>query len=363
MKGDIRVTSSPEAAAAPEPAPQPGPGAIDPAAIAAELQALRRGYGLLGEVTERIGPLLRELAASAGPRSGTDSAPGAGTSAAQLRRNLEVKVTELAERLHKDLRLAILAALALHEETRDKPTYEKRKEWLARQLGRDATRTAERRINRAQNQLALEIAGELEAQRGRLRGSGDAEQWYIESFHADCLLDGTSPEAIEHRVIRSNVDGLTELAISLDVPVNSGEPRLPLNLEVIRGGELALVEANTRTRTRYVIRLPRPLRAGDRHEYETRVQVLPGGRMRDYYVLRPERRCDRFDLRVRFDRGRLPAWVRRVEDEDVHSYNAYGDVPPDRERVSIDPTGEATASFAGLRQHFGSGLQWGWLAP
>jgi hypothetical protein len=354
------VTSSPEAAAAPDPAPQPGSDAIDPAAIAAELQALRRGYGLLGDVTGRIGPLLRELATGTRHPAGAGNAPEAGADTALVRRRLEGKLPELAERLHKDLRLAILAALALHEQTRDEPTYERRKEWLAKQLGRDATRTAERRINRAQDQLALEIAAELGAQRGRRLVIGDADRWYIESFHADYMLDGGSPEAIEHRVIRSNVEGLNELAVSLDVPVDPGQPRLPLNLQVISGGELALVEANTRTRTRYVIRLPHPLRAGERHEYKTRVQALPGGPMRDYYILRPERRCDHFDLRVRFDRGRLPAWVRRVEDEDVYAYNTYDGVPPGGEQVGVDLTGEASAAFSDLRQHFGSGLQWGW---
>ena len=76
-------------------------------------------------------------------------------------------------------------------------------------------------------------------------------------------------------------------------------------------------------------------------------------------MFRPERRCDRFDLRVRFDRGRLPAWVRRVEAEDVYTYNTYDDVPDASELVAVDYTGEAAATFTGLRQHFGSGLQWG----
>ena len=57
-------------------------------------------------------------------------------------------------------------------------------------------------------------------------------------------------------------------------PRRRGQPRLPLNLEMISGGELDLVEDAARTRTRYVIRLPRPLRAGEAHEYETRIQVL-----------------------------------------------------------------------------------------
>jgi hypothetical protein len=374
VKGDIRVTPSPEAGAAPEPdrgaarsatagpadpAQAPAPDAIDPAAIAAELQALRRGYGLLGDVTGRIGPLLWELAAGTRPVAVADNGPGARSDAAEVRRKLAAKIAELAEPLHKDLRLAILAALALHEATRDEPTYEKRKEWLAKQLARDA-RTAERRINKAQRQLALEIASELEAQRNSPQEVADADKWYVERFRADFMLDGDHPEAIEYRVIRSNVNGLTELVIALDMPVDRGRPRLPLNVEMVSGGELEVVEEKGHARTRYVIKLPRPLRAGETHECATRVKVLPGGPMRNYYVLRPERRCDRLELRVRFSRQRLPAWVRRVEDEDVHSYNTSDDLPADAQLVTVDLTGEATASFTRLRQHFGSGLQWGW---
>jgi hypothetical protein len=79
-------------------------------------------------------------------------------------------------------------------------------------------------------------------------------------------------------------------------------------------------------------------------------------------VFRPERRCDHFDLRVRLDRRRLPAWVRRVEGEDVYAYNTYDGVPAGDELLSVDRTGEARAPFLGLRPHFGSGLQWGWPA-
>jgi hypothetical protein len=342
-----------------DPAQAVRPNAIDPAAIAAELQALRRGYGMLGDVTGRIGPLLWELAAGARRVAVADNVPGVRSDAAEVRRKLAAKITELAELLHKDLRLAILAALALHEATRDEPTYEKRKEWLAKQLNRDA-RTAERRISKAQKQLALEIASELEAQRSRPQDIAGIDKWYVESFRADFMLDGENPEAIEHRVIRSNIDGLAELAIALDMPVDLGRPRLPLNVEMISGGELEVVEEMGQARTRYVIRLPQPLRAGDTYECATRVRVLPGGPMRNYYVLRPERRCDHFDLRVRFSRRHLPAWVRRVQDEDVHSYNANDDLPADARRVTVDLTGEAAASFTRLRQHFGSGLQWGW---
>jgi hypothetical protein len=330
-------------------------------AIAAELKALRKGRGLRGDVAERVGPLLCELATGLAPRPGRGPAAGAGNGA-EVRRALAGKLVVLAELLPDDLGLAILAALALHDATRNMQTYERRREWLAEQIRR-VPRTAERRINRAQDQFAQEIAAELKVQRSRPPRVDDADKWYIEHFTALFKLDGEHPEAIERRRIRSKVDGLSELTIAFDVPVDAGEPRLPLHLEAISGGELDIVENTARTRTRYVIRLPRPLNADETHEVATRVRVLDDDRpMRDYYVLRPERRYDNFDLRVRFAPGRLPAWVRRVADEDVHFYNTYSDEPPADQRVSVDLYGEATQAFSGLRAHYGYGLQWGWSA-
>lgn len=332
-------------------------------AIVAELKALRKGRGLRGDIAERVGPLLCELATGTAPQPGPGPAAGAGNDAAEVRRALAAKLAKLAELLPDDLGLAILAALALHDTTRNMHTYERRREWLAEQIGY-VPRTAERRVNKAQDQIAQEIAAELRAQRGSPPHADDADQWYIEQFTALLKLDGQHPEAIEHRRIRSRVDGLAELTIALDIPVDVGEPRLPLKLEAISGGELDIVEDTARVRTRYVIRLPHPLSAGETHEYATRVRVFDGDRpMRDYYVLRPERRCDHFELRVRFAADRLPAWVRRVADEDVYSYYTYSDEPPAGQRVSVDLYGEATQAFSGLRAHYGYGLQWGWPAP
>lgn len=393
MKGDIRVTSSPGSGAAPEPerAPTPGPEqaqseqaqpeplsasgppatappvtdspVIDSPVIATEIQALRRGRGLRGDVAGRIGPLLRELAASgrAEESAPPGAAPAAGNDAAQLRRILGGKLEVLAGRLPEDLRTAILAALALHPATVDMRTYELRREWVARQVERVA-RTAERRIEEAQELLAQEIAAELARVRSRPAYLAEQESWYIESFSAVFLLDGEVPEAVERRVIVPAVDGLAELALTLDVPLDPGSPRPPLLLQMIKGGELLRVEELARTRTRYLIRLPHPLRAGESHEYEMRIAAQPGGPLRDYYVFRPERRCDAFDLRVRFDRRKLPAWVRRVAAEDVHSYNSFEGLPAADETVAVDSTGEVSASFSGLRPHYGYGLQWGWPA-
>jgi len=339
----------------------PGPGVgpqpdIDYAAIAAEIRALRRGRGLRGDVAGRIGPLLREFAAVGHP---LDAMVPGGADAARARARLALRLTESATGLADDLRKAVLAALALQPETRDMRTYEERRDWVAVQVNR-GPRTAERRIEAAQRLLAQEIASELVRQRSHPPLLAETAKWHIRHFRAVFLLDGEYPEALETRVIVADTDALTELNVALDLPVDSGQPRLLLNLEMISGGELVKVEDVAQTKTKFVIRLPRPLRAGEAHEYKVRVRVLPGGSMRDYYVFRPERRCDEFDLRVRFDRRRLPAWVRRVDGEDVHIYNSYAGPPPPADLVTVDDTGEAEHAFTELIPHFGFGLQWGW---
>jgi hypothetical protein len=311
------------------------------AEIAAEIQAIRKNRAFSGDVSEKVGPVLLELA-------GGDSR--------KANERLGREIRALAGRLTEEMRTAILAALALHEQTRGMTTYSQRKRWLADTRLRRGDRTAERRIEEAQRLLAQEIAAELERRRGQSDAADDG--WYIEHFSAVFMLDGDAPEAIEHRRIVATRHHLTELTIVLDTPRESGQHRLGLKADVTSGGTLLRAEELSRNRTRYIIRLSRPLQPDDTHEYEMRIRVAPDEPMRDYYVFRPERRCDGFDLRVRFDRRRPPRWVRRVTAEDVHVYYPYEGVPAPLERVPVDATGEARATFGHPRQHLGYGLQW-----
>jgi hypothetical protein len=346
--------------------PASGTASDEVAQIASEIRSLRRGWGLREDVTRRIGPRLRELAA----RSRQQAAPGATAGlafmdgdAAGLRRRLGDELKRLAEPLPLELRTAVLAALALHEPTREMRTYEQRRNWFADQVINRVPRTAERRINKAQDLLAREVAAELRMPRRTpaiTAAEHDSDAWYIDNFTAILLLDGDTHEAVERRRIVAGVDGLQEIAIAFDVPANPGEQRSPLQLELITGGELIRLEDRARSTMRYLVRLPYPLGEGESHEYEMRIRVMPGERMRDYYVFRPERRCDSFDVRVRFDRRNPPKWVRRVDAEDVYHYYTYDGIPGADERVDIDRTGEAKAAFTRLRAYFGFGLQWAW---
>ena len=311
--------------------------------IAAEIQALRKNRAFSGDVSGKLGPVLLELA---------------GGDARQANDRLGRELRALAGRLSEEMRTAILAALALHKDTREMTTYSQRKRWLAdTQLDR-GDRTAERRIEEAQRLLAQEIAAELERRRGLADPADDG--WYTKHLSVVYLLDGDAPEAVEERRVVSTRHGLTEIITVLDTPRESGQRRLGLKADVTRGGKLLRTEElpRNRNRTRYTIALPSPLDADETHEYEMRIRVEPDEPIRDYYVFRPERSCDGFDLRVRFDRRRPPAWVRRVTGEDVHVYYPYEGVPIPAERVPVDATGEARASFTRLRQHLGYGLQW-----
>ena len=194
----------------------------------------------------------------------------------------------------------------------------------------------------------------------RRRGQSDPDDdgWYIDHFSAVFMLDGDAPEALERRRIVATRHQLTEIAIVLDTPRESGQRRLGLKADVTSGGTLL--------RSRGAVAEPDPLH----HRAPAPAAAQPGPRvrdphpggpdepMRDYYVFRPERRCDRFDLRVRFDRRRPPRWVRQeFTAQDVHVYYPYGGSRPPFERVAVDPTGEARATFPHPRQHLGYGLQ------
>ena len=137
------------------------------AEIAAEIQALRKNRAFSGDVSEKIGPVLLELA-------GGDSR--------KANERLGREIRGLTGRLTQEMRTAILAALALHEQTRGMTTYSQRKRWLADTWLRRGDRTAERRIEEAQRLLAQEIAAELERRRSRSDPGDDG--WTIRTADA-----------------------------------------------------------------------------------------------------------------------------------------------------------------------------------
>ena len=229
------------------------------AEIAAEIQALRKNRAFSGDVSGKLGPVLLELA---------------GGDARHANDRLGRELRALAGRLTEEMRTAILAALALHSDTREMPTYSQRKRWLADTKLDRGDRTAERRIEEAQRLLAQEIAAELERRRGQSDAADDG--WSTKHFSVVYMLDGDAPEAVEERRIVSTRHGLTEITTVLDTPRESGQRRLGLRADVTHGGKLVRTEELSRNRTRYTIELPSPLHADETHEYEMRIQSRAG---------------------------------------------------------------------------------------
>jgi hypothetical protein len=210
-----------------------------------------------------------------------------------------------------------------------------------------------RRIDEAERLLAEEIDTELRNRRGRIQSSTNG--WYLDEFRTVFRLDTPTPEAHERRRIVATKSGLSEVIASTDVPRDPDQPRMGLQAEVLVGGRLVRRADPSGHRFAFFIELPEPLAAGQAHEYELILRVPPDEPMRPHYIFTPEYPCNAFDLTVRFDLAKLPAWIRLVSGETVRMFD------PGRpgEPVSLNSAGEARARFANPVMYLGYGLQWG----
>jgi hypothetical protein len=155
----------------------------------------------------------------------------------------------------------------------------------------------------------------------------------------------------------ATADGVGELLASVSVPRHPDAPdQAPrLESELLYGG---FIQARQQPYDGYfenVVVLPRPLRAGECHEYGLRVVVPAGQLMNSHYVHVPRRRSDHFELRIRFGDPRPPepAWVVRAAPLPV----IYQRVPTS-ERISPDRFGDVSVSFSDLRLGLGYGICW-----
>lgn len=308
-----------------------------------ELKNVRKGRGVYAPHIEHlIGPRLRACCDISG-----DDNP------AEMRQKLIAKLSAWASALPADLGLAVSAALGLHPDARQ-PFLAERIAWLADKIERD-DRTARRRVDDGIVQLA-EIANRRPQTPARPL-PGPAESWYVEDFNAVLLLDRGSPQAIERRRIVAERDGIDVLTIAIGLPrdpARGSEPR-DLAAEVIYGGILAAKHQRTASQFRYQLQLPRKLRVGERHEYAVVFRIPENQPMRTHYVYTSPRRCDHFDLRVRFDRDRLPQRVWRVS---RLFHRELDENSPSGDELTPDAAGEIHVEFTDLAPGFGYGAQW-----
>ncbi|HSV67221.1 MAG TPA: hypothetical protein VLJ59_15090 [Mycobacteriales bacterium] len=312
-----------------------------------ELKVLRKGRGLYApKIDAQVGPALRTLCGI----DGDDDA-------AVMRQKLVDRLSEFAQTLPPDLELAVTAALALHPDAHQLFLNE-RIRWLADRLGRD-DRTARRRVDEGLDRLAeAAAAGRGRVSPERPAGGGSMQEgWYVDECHALLRLDRPSPEAIERRVIVADRDGIDEIVAAITLPRHPAGRRgsHDLIVEVLYGATLVRKEHDTPSRFRFVLSLPTTLRAGERHEYMLVLRVPPDQPMRSHYVFTSPRRCDLFDLRIRFDPDRMPEDIWKVNGA---FHRDIDDEEPVGDRLHPDSACEVHVQFRDLSPGFGYGAQW-----
>jgi hypothetical protein len=307
-----------------------------------ELKALRKGRGVhTGKISEHVGPGLREIC-------GITTADGEEA----VRRKLTNRLGALIRTLPDDLALAVQAALGLHAEAQH-PFLGDRVQWLADQLKRDR-RTARRRLDDGLVRLAQAAAGPATPAPQQANQNDDG--WYVADFHALLRLDKPAPEAIERRAIVAERDGIDSIDALITLPRDPTDRSggHDLLMEVLYGATLVRKEHNADSQFRFVLQLPRTLRVGERHEYAALFRVPDNQLMRSHYVHYSPRRCDLFDLRIRFHPDRRPEDIWRVNE----TFHRALDGPPAGDRLTLDQVGELHLEFRGLRPGFGYGARW-----
>jgi hypothetical protein len=315
---------------------------IRPAELASELKTLRKGRGLQApRLAEQVGPMLRQLCGI-----------GENESAASIREKLTKHLRILANGLPEDLRLVVTTALALQVDVQHQFLRE-RVQSLAEHQRRDV-RTIRRRMDEGFDLLA-EIAARPPADqpRGKMLG------WYTERFEAILRLDKDSPEVFERRLIVAEQDDLESLQQSTTLPRNGPTtPNHDLYCEPLFGTTLVGRHRKAGNRFAFDLALPKALGIGQKHEYGLIWRIPDSQEMRAHYVVFPERRCDEFELRIRFGVDRTPEALWRV-DEVFHREIDEPEPEPEPEALlAIDRVGEVHVSFRNLLPGHGYGIQW-----
>jgi hypothetical protein len=314
----------------------------DPTEVIRELGELRRGRGLdATDLHLRTGPVLRAACGI------VDS-----DTPAQSRRKLILRLTELCGGLPEDLKMAALAALALHEEASGE-FLDRRIAWLAAQYDRDP-RTARRRVDRALARLGERLQGDVD----RVDDVGPyvPAGWYVERFKAVLRLNLARPLLVEERGIVTTVDELDEIVVAVSTPRDLSRPAgRPIDANMVYGGEIVERDQVSQSHARFVVRLPKPLRLGQRHEYSIEFSVESRSALRPYYVLTPLRRCEFFSVRVCFGIDAQPQSVWRVNGLPAR---VVDDFLPGVDLLTVDSLGDVQAEFHSLQQGLSYGLQW-----
>lgn len=308
------------------------------AELANELKTLRKGRGLqTPKLSEQVGPMLRQLCGVTGTEN-----------SATIREKLSERLRNLADGLPDDLRLAVTVALAIHPDTQQQFLQE-RVQFLADLHKRDV-RTIRRRMDDGFDLLA-EMATKPAEQRG-----GTGLGWYIQRVETIVRMDKKAPESFERRTIVAEWDSLDTIQAMVTLPKDTEHS--DENYELLAELHFGATHVGTRrigTRFVFDLGLPEPLALGERHEYGMVFRVPDDQPMRDHYVMFPDRRCEEFQLRVRFHPEHMPKKVWQVSEV---FHRDVDDRVPAETLLTIDKAGEINLSFNSLLPGHGYGAQW-----
>ncbi|MCE6998026.1 hypothetical protein LZG04_24970 [Saccharothrix sp. S26] len=309
---------------------------ISPAELAADLRRLRRGRGAQApRLADEVGPALRALC---GVRD-TDSH-------AVVREKVRVTLRGWSEALPVDLRAVFVVALALDVDVEGKFLGDRERS-LAVGLHRDV-RTIRRRVEEA-----IDLFAENAAARAGPPPGGDADHWHVERLEALVRLDVPEPECVERWTIVAARDIGDHVRVAVSPPCGPTGDGARVRAVPFFGVEVAGEQRLPDGRLLLDLRLPRALRAGQRHECGLVVTTAAGGGARSHHLYRPERRCETFELTVRFPAAHVPAAI-----SPVRGSPAAGDGWAAEGEVVVDAVHEAHAAFEDLRSGNVYGIRW-----
>jgi hypothetical protein len=307
-----------------------------------ELRKLKRGEGIAAAaLPSAVGSGLRQLC------DWDDS-----QSPEILRARLAELIRAHAEPLPPHQRMAVLAALGLHPEAQHRFLSD-RLRWLRNQIDRDVERTADRLANRAIQRVAQGMCAQWAARRSNRRVP---TEWYTGRLEATIRLDLEQPEFRERRTIVARENGLREVPLAPMVPKAAGADSIQILPEIVSGGTLVGWTRVAPTMYSGTLRLPAPVPAGGRHEYELIYRSSMPGAVQPIYLITPVLQCDHLTVRVRFPPPTDGVTVWRLDG--VYRGIAEDPLAADVPTVDVNEDGWAEASFESLALGLTYGVRW-----
>jgi hypothetical protein len=319
-----------------------------------EIRRLRAGRGVFApNLAVRMGPHLRNLCGMPDD--------GAHDDTAQLRPTLIQHLLALAGGLTNERQDALAISLAIDSNVEHLTNFNDRVDHLSTLLAA-SSRTALRRIGEAEHELAKEIAFELSSNTG---GERFVKSYYIRSCRA--IVDNTAAHADPATVVVSQEreivcvqDGLAEIPIRFELPEHPDTPQQVFSARAQHGGRITAQRRLSPTGFELVLGLPSPLAQRKAHRFGISF-TFPAELIRAHHVITGEVTIRHYQLIVKFHPDHPPAWIRRVDGEDIRTLDAYArrTVAPSG-GFPLDAVGEANLTFHHLSPHLAYGCQYRW---